>query len=282
MFDLEERIRHWRQAQAHALGGRAEVLDELESHLREEVQRLVAAGQTLASAWETALARLGDPRQLADEFGKVSALGALGWLPARVVVALLALLGLGLAWVIGTNLHPVQKQFSVLLASHVFTIDLGYSTTLAVGFLAVWALLSRVIAGTEARQGEGFRAAAVALAATGLVLTAVGVVLGGWWAADNLGRFWGWDPKEIGGLSVLVWNAVLLLWLRFRPAAFLVGMVLAGVGNVVVSLSWFGPALLEHRYSYGFGPPLLGCVIVQLLLLLLALVPAGWLARQRA
>jgi ABC-type transport system involved in cytochrome c biogenesis permease subunit len=30
----------------------------------------------------------------------------------------------------------------------------------------------------------------------------VGVVLGGWWAADNLGRFWGWDPKEIGGLSV--------------------------------------------------------------------------------
>src|SRR5215831_16437262 len=82
MFDLEERIRHWRQAQAHALGGRAEVLDELESHLREEVQRLVAAGQTPGSAWETALAHLGDPRQLAAEFGKVSPPGALGWLPA--------------------------------------------------------------------------------------------------------------------------------------------------------------------------------------------------------
>src|SRR5215471_15670012 len=156
MFDLEERIRHWRQAQAHALGGRAEVLDELESHLREEVQRLVAAGQTPASAWETALARLGDPRQLAAEFGKVSAPGALGWLPARVVVALLALLGLGLAWLLGRNLHPVQEP--------------------------------RVVAGTEARQGEGFRAAASALAAAALVLTAVGVVLGGWWAADNLGR----------------------------------------------------------------------------------------------
>jgi hypothetical protein len=51
---------------------------------------------------------------------------------------------------------------------------------------------------------------------------------------------------------------------------------------VVVSLSWFGPALLDNRHSYGFGPPLLGFVIVQLLLLLLALVPAGWLARQRA
>jgi len=278
MFDLEERIRHWRQAQAHALGGRAEVLDELESHLREEVQRLVAAGQTPASAWETALARLGDPRQLAAEFGKVPAAGALGWLPARVVVALLALLGLGLAWVIGTNL--LQGQFGVLLASHVFTIVLGYSTIFAVGFLAVWALLSRVVAGTAARQGEGFRNAAVALAATGLVLTAVGVVLGGWWAADNLGRFWGWDPKEIGGLSVLVWNAVLLLWLRYRPAAVLAGMVLAGVGNVIVSLSWFGPALLDNRHSYGIGL-WLGFVVVQLLLLLLALVPAGWLARQR-
>ena len=280
MFDLEERIRHWRQAQAHALGGRAEVLDELESHLREEVQRLVAAGQTPGSAWETALAHLGDPRQLAAEFGKVSPPGALGWLPARVAVTVLAVLGLGIAWLIGTN--RLQGQFGVLLAVHVFTIILGYLTTFAVGFLAVWALLSRVAAGTAARQGEGFRAAAVALAATGLVLTAVGVVLGAWWAADNLGRFWGWDPKEIGGLSVLVWNAVLLLWLRYRPAAVLVGMVLAGVGNVIVSLSWFGPALLDNRHSYGFGPPLLGFVIVQIMLLLLALVPAGWLARQRA
>jgi hypothetical protein len=59
-------------------------------------------------------------------------------------------------------------------------------------------------------------------------------------------------------------------------------MVLAGVGNVIVSLSWFGPALLDNRHSSGFGPALLGFVVVQLLLLLLALVPAGWLARQRA
>jgi hypothetical protein len=280
MFDLEERIRHWRQAQAHALGGRAEVLDELESHLREEVQRLVAAGQTPAGAWETALARLGDPRQLAAEFGKVPAPGALRWLPARVVVAVLALLGLGLAWLIGTNL--LQGRLGVLLAGHLFTITLGYGTTFAAGVLAVWALVSRVVAAAEARQGEGFRAAAAALAAAALVLNAVGVVLGGWWAADNLGHFWGWDAKEIGGLSVVVWNAVLLLWLHFRPAAFLVGMVLAGVGNVVVGLSWFVPALLDNRHSYGFGPPLLGFVIVQILLLLLALVPAGWLARQRA
>jgi hypothetical protein len=280
MFDLEQRIRQWRQAQAHALGGRAEVLDELESHLREEVQRLVAAGQAPANAWDLALARLGDPRQLAAEFGKVSAPGALGWLPARLAVALLALLGIVLAWLVCTSLF--QGKFGVLLAGHVFTIILGYATTFAVGFLAVWALLSRVVAGAEARQGEGFRAAAVALAAAGLVLTAVGVVLGGWWAADNLGRFWGWDAKEIGGLSVLGWNVVLLLWLRYRPTVVLVGMVLGGVGNVVVSLGWFGPALLDNRLSYGFGPPLLGFVIVQVLLLLLALVPAGWLARQRA
>src|SRR5262249_54274987 len=106
MFDLEERTRHWRQAQAHALGGRAEVLGELESHLREEVQRLVAAGQTPEIAWETALARLGDPRQLAAEFAKVSPPGALGWLPARVAVTVLAVLGLVIAWLIGTNRLP--------------------------------------------------------------------------------------------------------------------------------------------------------------------------------
>jgi hypothetical protein len=278
MFDLEEGIRHWRQVQAHALGGRGEILDELECHLREDVQRLIATGQRPASAWETALTRLGDPRQLAAEFRKLPTPGALRWLPARVVVAALALLGLALAWLFGMNLF--QGKFGVLLAVHVFTIILGYVTTFAVGLLAVWALLSRVVAGSEARQGEGFRSAASALAGTGLLLTAVGVLLGGWWAADNMGRFWGWDAKEIGGLSVLVWNVVLLLWLRYRPAAALVGMVLAGVGNVIVSLSWFGPALLDNRHSYGIGL-WLGFVVVQLLLLLLALVPAGWLARQR-
>jgi hypothetical protein len=65
MFDLEQHIREWRQAQTAALGGRTEAIDELESHLREEMNRLVQSGQAMEQAWDTALTRLGAPGQLA-------------------------------------------------------------------------------------------------------------------------------------------------------------------------------------------------------------------------
>ena len=38
----------------------------------------------------------------------------------------------------------------------------------------------------------------------------VGTVLGGLWADDSWGRFWGWDPKENGALMIVLWNALVL------------------------------------------------------------------------
>jgi len=68
----------------------------------------------------------------------------------------------------------------------------------------------------------------------------VGTVLGGLWADDSWGRFWGWDPKENGALVIVLWTALVL----HARAARLVrqrGMaVLAVGGNIVTSWSWFG------------------------------------------
>ena len=33
-------------------------------------------------------------------------------------------------------------------------------------------------------------------------------VLGGIWADQSWGRFWGWDPKENGALLIVLWNAM--------------------------------------------------------------------------
>ena len=41
-------------------------------------------------------------------------------------------------------------------------------------------------------------------------LSFVGTVLGGLWADDSWGRFWGWDPKENGALMIVLWNTVVL------------------------------------------------------------------------
>ena len=38
----------------------------------------------------------------------------------------------------------------------------------------------------------------------------VGTVLGGIWADQSWGRFWGWDPKENGALLIVLWNAIIL------------------------------------------------------------------------
>src|SRR5688500_10097813 len=65
MVDLERRIAQWRQTMASSLGERADVLDELETHLREEVERRVLAGEAPITAFEAAAQRLGNAPALA-------------------------------------------------------------------------------------------------------------------------------------------------------------------------------------------------------------------------
>src|SRR5262249_18442787 len=42
------------------------------------------------------------------------------------------------------------------------------------------------------------------------LLSFVGTVLGGIWADQSWGRFWGWDPKENGALLIVVMNVLIL------------------------------------------------------------------------
>ena len=72
----------------------------------------------------------------------------------------------------------------------------------------------------------------------------VGTVLGGIWADQSWGRFWGWDPKENGALLIVIWNA-LILHARWGGMVKQRGMaVLAVVGNIVTAWSWFGTNML--------------------------------------
>jgi len=81
----------------------------------------------------------------------------------------------------------------------------------------------------------------------------VGTVLGGIWADQSWGRFWGWDPKENGALLIVLWNGVILhaRWggmIRERGL-----MTLAVFGNIVTAWSWFGTNMLGvGLHSYGF------------------------------
>ena len=73
MFDLERAIADWRRQMLAAGVKPPTTLDELESHLREDVERQTQSGVSVEQAFEIALQRIGQPGTLQSEFAKVGA-----------------------------------------------------------------------------------------------------------------------------------------------------------------------------------------------------------------
>jgi hypothetical protein len=73
MFDLEESIAAWREEMSRADVKRPEVLDELEGHLREDVEEQKRVGTNEGAAFERAVERIGRGELLKIEFTKAEA-----------------------------------------------------------------------------------------------------------------------------------------------------------------------------------------------------------------
>lgn len=140
------------------------------------------------------------------------------------------------------------------LATHVVAVTTGYASTFVAGFLA----LIYITRGAFTKTLDEATAKSLARMIYGIVCFAtlfsfVGTVLGGIWADQSWGRFWGWDPKENGALIIVLWNA-LILHLRWGGMIRERGLVNCAVfGNIVTSWSWFGVNMLGiGLHSYGF------------------------------
>jgi hypothetical protein len=278
MRELEDRVAAWRRTLAEALAGSAETLQELEEHLRDEVARRVAAGEAADTAIAAAVEQVGSPAAIAAEFRRMTPVAP--WLPVRLAIILLIA---GAGWLAGMLIPRAEDSLGMLLGLHIAAVTLGYSTTLLIGGLAACYILARPFGVPAAEQREGLLRATSRLTAAALVLTALGIVLGGFWAEERLGRFWGWDIKETAALGVLLWDAIMLLVISKRLAGAHATLVLELAGNVVVAGAWFGPNLLGvglHAYGSTVGALTLATfVVVNLLLAALAFVPAGALYR---
>ena len=70
MFNLEQSIAEWRQ-QMLAAGIQTPVpLEELENHLREEIEQRMESGISAPQAFEAAIQQIGKANMLKDEFRK--------------------------------------------------------------------------------------------------------------------------------------------------------------------------------------------------------------------
>ncbi len=140
------------------------------------------------------------------------------------------------------------------LATHVTTINLGYATVFLAGMMGVLYVLRGFFTKSLTPDVEKNLARMIyGTLCFGIFFSFVGTVLGGLWADDSWGRFWGWDPKENGALIIVLWTA-LVLHARWGGMVKDRGMaVLAIGGNIATSWSWFGVNELGvGLHSYGF------------------------------
>jgi ABC-type transport system involved in cytochrome c biogenesis permease subunit len=140
------------------------------------------------------------------------------------------------------------------LATHVITITLGYMATFVAGTIGIFyigsGLFSRRL---DEETNENMYRMMYGVTCFALLLSFVGTVLGGLWADDSWGRFWGWDPKENGALLIVLWTAIMLHARIGRIVANRGFAVMAVFGNVVTAWSWFGVNQLSvGLHSYGF------------------------------
>jgi ABC-type transport system involved in cytochrome c biogenesis permease subunit len=165
------------------------------------------------------------------------------------------------------------------LATHVIVITLGYSAMFLAGVVGIILIVRGVCTSTLTRQvSRELGGMIYGVICFALLFSFLGTVLGGIWADQSWGRFWGWDPKENGAALIVLWCALILhaRWaglIRERGIA-----ILAIGGNIVTAWSWFGTNMLGvGLHAYGFMDSalfwLLMFVLSQIALITLGTLP---------
>ncbi len=132
MFDLEQAIADWRRRMLAAGVNNSNVLDELESHLREDIGALLSAGMLEEQAFQRALSRVGSPIPLRTEFDKLKrkrcwpvVVGSRLWVYGVIVLAMI------FSW----NLFVEGRNF--LLSAHIFSLTAGFVAALLPGCFGI-------------------------------------------------------------------------------------------------------------------------------------------------
>ncbi len=269
MSDLESSIIEWRRQMRAAGLKSGPRLDELESHLREEIGALTSAGASEAVAFEQAVARLGSPHSVSTEFNKIRVghiwpvkIGWALWLAATLLVAGGLMRGL------------LTGRLGLLLGAHILSVTAGYGGAMLLGGFGIlhvaWGRSGRL--SRTRRQSLNRAVHRFGPLAAGLVIA--GLLLGMFWSRQNLGRYWDWDPKELGGLGASAWLLALVVRQRNGRLRDQTVMLLGIGGSTVVTLAWFGGILWDnHRRlgTYGFETAWLLAVLLGIHLVFLAM-----------
>ena len=211
---------------------------------------------------------------------------ALEWIyPYAIGVVVAAALEFGALFVAHNLMVQDGTPFKVLeavlntnfwLATHVILITLGNMATLVAGFLAIIYIVRAVFGNLTPDLAKAVTRMVYAIVCFATLFSFVGTVLGGLWADQSWGRFWGWDVKENGAVMIVLWNAIFLhaRWGGlFRERGL---MCCAVFGNVVTVWSLFGVNTLGiglHTYGATSGVKI---AVITFDVIMLALIVSAW------
>lgn len=160
------------------------------------------------------------------------------------------------------TMKPLQAVLlsNFWLGVHVPTMNIGYASGAAAALVAMAWITVRVlrIDHPDSSLAKSLARMTYGVTCFSLATSVVGTILGGVWANDSWGRFWGWDPKENGALLICL-SQIALLHARMsgmvRDAGFALWTVATGM---IVVFSWFHTNLLGvGLHAYGFSSELL-------------------------
>lgn len=160
--------------------------------------------------------------------------------------------------VLDPSLHPLEAvlRSNYWLIVHVMTIAISYAAFLLAFGLGDIGLIYYVLDANKYHdQIQKIVTGVYRAMQIGVAFLTPGIILGGVWADESWGRFWGWDPKETWALIVLlgyivILHARLIGWLKNF------GMLASAVITFsLVIMAWYGVnfVLGAGLHSYGFG-----------------------------
>ena len=184
-------------------------------------------------------------------------------LVATTIVSSLLLMVAHLNWLDPeiTNLVPVLKSYWLMIHVAIITASYGFLALGAMlGLFALWLIFIGNFSGNRKLDlvCEEITIVNEKSLIIGLYMLTIGTFLGGIWANESWGRYWGWDPKETWAMvSILVY--AIILHLRFIPALqskYIFNLAsLVGIWSII--MTYFGVNYyLSGLHSYAAGDPM--------------------------
>jgi hypothetical protein len=224
MFEIEQEIAIWRRQMIAGGIETPQVLDELESHLRDDAEEQERAGATAQQAFEIAVQRLGQAAALECEFEKV---GETREAPERVKNAMLTLAGIPNQYLNEPmNTSTIEPRWATYLKGAAFMAPAVILWALSVVFVVP--KLEQISADAGGHPLPTFIRMMISLARNGFVVSGALLL----------------------GLVLLEWRSS--GWPRYRRAAigfgayFLNTIVLISIFMMVVTAIVLAPALMNH------------------------------------